>query len=81
MAFAYGLPVVTTAVGGLVEAVADYGGAVLVEPRDPQALLAGIRRAAAMTGITFDHPSTWGAARARYAAVLGDARVAEATAA
>ena len=32
---AHGLPVVVTAVGGLVEATAGYEGAVLVQPRDP----------------------------------------------
>jgi glycosyltransferase involved in cell wall biosynthesis len=45
IAMANGLPVVTTAVGGLVEATATYEGAVLVQPRDPHALLAGIRAA------------------------------------
>ena len=35
IAEACGLPVVVTAVGGLVEAVADYSGAVQVQPGDP----------------------------------------------
>ena len=45
IAMANGLPIVTTAVGGLVEATAGYGGAILVEPRDPHALRAGIEAA------------------------------------
>ena len=46
IAMAHGLPVVTTAVGGLIEATAGYEGAILVEPREPRALLAGIEAAA-----------------------------------
>ena len=38
LAMSAGLPVIVTAVGGLVEAVQDYPGALLVPPRDPTAL-------------------------------------------
>ena len=34
MAFGYGLPAVVTSVGGLVEAVEPYAGAVVVAPQD-----------------------------------------------
>ena len=39
-----GLPVVTTPVGGIVEAVTDQETALLVTPRDPGGLAAAIRR-------------------------------------
>jgi len=39
-----GLPVVTTPVGGIVEAVTDQETALLVTPRDPRGLAAAIRR-------------------------------------
>jgi glycosyltransferase involved in cell wall biosynthesis len=38
IAMSAGLPVVVTAVGGLVEAVQDYPGALLVPPQDPDSL-------------------------------------------
>jgi glycosyltransferase involved in cell wall biosynthesis len=72
IAFAHGKPVVVTSVGGLVEACADYAGAVMVEPRDPVALLEGIRRAAALEG-PFEHPATFAAAAARYRDLVGSA--------
>ena len=66
---AHGLPVVVTAVGGLVEAVEGYGGAVLVQPQDPQSLLAGIRRAEALRGRRFAVPHSWEASAASFAAL------------
>lgn len=45
-AFALGVPVVATAVGGLVEAVTDGVSGLLVPPGDPDALAAAILRAA-----------------------------------
>jgi glycosyltransferase involved in cell wall biosynthesis len=72
MAFGYGLPVVLTAVGGLVEAAGEYAGAVLVPPRDPDALAAGIRRAVALRGDGFAHDLGWSASAARYDELLAD---------
>jgi len=46
-----GLPVIVTAVGGLVEAADKYEGTRFVPPADPPAL------AAAMAELT-DHPTT-----------------------
>jgi glycosyltransferase involved in cell wall biosynthesis len=53
LAMGRGLPVVTTRVDGLSEAVGEYGGSVLVDSADPSALLAGIRRAEGMQGRRF----------------------------
>ena len=69
IALALGLPVVVSAVGGLVEATAGYAGAVLVEPRQPDSLLAGIRRAAGLRGQRFTTGSTWDESARRYAAL------------
>jgi glycosyltransferase involved in cell wall biosynthesis len=57
----YGLPVVTTAVGGLVESVSDYGGAILTAPGDPVALAAAISQARELRGRRFPDPHGWAA--------------------
>ena len=66
VAMSYGLPVVVTSVGGLVEAVAGYGGAVLTEPANPMALVAALRRAAALRGQRFAAPRSWAKTAQRY---------------
>jgi len=43
-ALAAGLPIVATSVGGIPEIVRDYHSALLVEPRNPEALATAIRR-------------------------------------
>jgi glycosyltransferase involved in cell wall biosynthesis len=72
IAMAQGLPTVVTAVGGLVEATRDYAGAVLVEPGDPAALGAGIRRAAALVGRSFADARSWDDTRQAMRSLLGD---------
>jgi glycosyltransferase involved in cell wall biosynthesis len=69
-AMAWGLPVVTTAVGGLVEAAEGYSGAVLVPPRDPAALADGIRSALPLIGTTHADPNSWARAADRYVALF-----------
>ena len=59
IAMAAGLPVVATTVGGLVEATAEYPGAVLTEPADPASLASGIRQAAKLVGQRFEGVTTW----------------------
>jgi glycosyltransferase involved in cell wall biosynthesis len=59
IAMAAGLPVVTTKVGGLVEATARYPGAVLADPASPASLADGILRAADLAGRHFQGASTW----------------------
>jgi glycosyltransferase involved in cell wall biosynthesis len=70
MAQACGLPVVITAVGGLVEAVAEYTGAVLVAPGDPDDLVRGLLQAAKLRGTTHTVPVTWDAVADSYAEIF-----------
>jgi glycosyltransferase involved in cell wall biosynthesis len=67
---AHGLPVVLTAVGGLVEAAGDYEGAVFVPPRDPQAIRRALPRARALRGRRFPDPHSWTQTVERYAALI-----------
>jgi glycosyltransferase involved in cell wall biosynthesis len=69
-AMAWGLPVVTTAVGGLVEASAGYSGAVLVPPCDPAALADGIRSALPLIGTTHVDPNSWAQTAEEYAGLF-----------
>jgi glycosyltransferase involved in cell wall biosynthesis len=69
-AMAWGLPVVTTAVGGLVEAAAGYSGAVLVPPCEPAALAEGIREALPLIGTTHADPNSWARAAERYTSLF-----------
>ena len=70
IAMSSGLPVVTTSVGGLVEATAGYTGAVLVPPCDPTALAEGIRTALPLIGITHTDPHSWHSSARRYVSLL-----------
>lgn len=70
VAMSYGLPVAVTSVGGLVEAAEHYPGAVLVPPRDPEALRDGVLAAAALVGEKFPAPHDWADTRALYRPVL-----------
>ncbi|MGR6967072.1 glycosyltransferase [Geodermatophilus sp. URMC 61] len=70
VAMAQGLPVVLTAVGGLVEAAGDYEGAVFVPPRDPQAIRRALPRADALRGRRFPDPHSWTQTTDRYAALI-----------
>jgi glycosyltransferase involved in cell wall biosynthesis len=70
IAEACGLPVVVTAVGGLVEAAADYTGAVLVRPGSPDDLARGLLAAADLRGRTHAVPVTWQAVAQSYADIF-----------
>jgi glycosyltransferase involved in cell wall biosynthesis len=59
IAMSNGLPVVVTAVGGLTEAVADYAGAVTVEPGDAAALTEALRKVRDSVGQTHVAPHSW----------------------
>lgn len=67
MAMAHGLPVVVTAVGGLVEAARDYRGAHFVAPGDVAGLREAIRDVAGQpAGPRHASPASWVDTRARY---------------
>jgi glycosyltransferase involved in cell wall biosynthesis len=72
VAMAAGLPVVVTAVGGLVEAVRDYAGAVLVPPRDPMALRDALLQLPARRGKRYSNPHTWQATVDTYRALINE---------
>jgi glycosyltransferase involved in cell wall biosynthesis len=54
-----GIFVVMYAVGGLVDAVRDYHGAVLVPPGDVEALRAALLSICDRRGERFEDPHTW----------------------
>ncbi|MGK5678345.1 glycosyltransferase [Actinoplanes sp. URMC 104] len=59
IAMSHGLPVVVTAVGGLVEAASQYSGTTFVEPGSPSSLVDAIVAATAKTGRRHTDPSSW----------------------
>ncbi|WP_309238159.1 glycosyltransferase [Actinoplanes aureus] len=70
IAMSHGLPVVVTAVGGLVEAAEGYSGTVFVPPGSPGELQAGIERAAGLAGRRHADPSSWERTVAAYDRLL-----------
>lgn len=72
IAMSAGLPVVTTAVGGLVEAVQGYPGAILVPPRDPVALRQALSRLLARRGERYPDQHSWATTTAEYRALIGE---------
>jgi glycosyltransferase involved in cell wall biosynthesis len=66
VAMSQGLPVVVTHVGGLVEAVNGYSGAVLVPPSDPSQLREALFTVADLRGQHFADPHSWERNAARY---------------
>ena len=59
IAMSHHLPVIVTRVGGLVEAVAGYEGAIHVPPHDPDALRHALTRVRALRGRRFSDPHSW----------------------
>jgi glycosyltransferase involved in cell wall biosynthesis len=70
VAMGYGLPVVVTRVGGLMETVEGYDGAILIPPQDSSALRDALVRVAALKGKRFTHPHTWDHTATTYTAFL-----------
>lgn len=70
IAQAFGLPVVVTAVGGLVEATAQYSGAVSVAAGDPDELARGLLAASELRGRRHATPVTWDAVARSYADIF-----------
>ena len=59
IAMSAGLPVVVTAVGGLVEAVQDYPGALRVPPGDQKALRDALLQLPELRGARYEDPHSW----------------------
>lgn len=59
LTMAQGLPVVVTAVGGLVEATEGYEGAIRVPPQDPAALRQALNAAHELRGTRFPGVASW----------------------
>jgi glycosyltransferase involved in cell wall biosynthesis len=59
LAMASGLPVVVSAVGGLVEASEGYQGTIQVPPQDPAAIRTALDRAYEMRGSRFADVHSW----------------------
>jgi glycosyltransferase involved in cell wall biosynthesis len=74
VALAAGLPVVVTAVGGLVEAVRDYAGAMLVPPKDPAALRDALLDLPARQGERYANPHSWQQTLDDYRTLIGELR-------
>jgi glycosyltransferase involved in cell wall biosynthesis len=66
IAMSWGLPIVVTRVGGLIEAVDAYEGAIVIPPEDPNALLDGLLQVAKLRGQRFANPHSWEHAAERY---------------
>ena len=72
IAMSAGLPVVTTAVGGLVEAVRDYPGALQVPPQDPGALREALLRLPERRGRRYEDPHSWSHTARSYHSLIND---------
>jgi len=59
IAMSNGLPVIVTSVGGLTEAAADYGGAILVPPGDVAALVDALREVPDRIGAEYQDRHSW----------------------
>lgn len=77
IAMSAGLPVVVTAVGGLVEAVEDYPGALLVPPRDPTALREALLQLLKRRGQRYADPHSWRRTVEAYRALIDQLHQAE----
>lgn len=59
VAMAEGLPVVVSAVGGLIEATNGYEGAIRIPPHDPEALAGALLEVASLRGRRFADVHSW----------------------
>lgn len=74
VAIHHGLPVIVTAVGGLVEYVASYEGAITVPPKDPAAIREALGRAVELRGKRFANANDLAFAAERFDAFLASLR-------
>jgi glycosyltransferase involved in cell wall biosynthesis len=66
LAMAHGLPIVVSAVGGLIEASDGYEGAIRVPPRDPSAIAQALLEARGLLGQRFEDVHSWERTIERY---------------
>jgi glycosyltransferase involved in cell wall biosynthesis len=59
IAMSQGLPVIVSAVGGLIEATEGYAGAIRIPPRDPRALREAMLHSTAQRGRRFADQHSW----------------------
>jgi glycosyltransferase involved in cell wall biosynthesis len=78
IAMSAGLPVVVTSVGGLVQAVRDYPGALLVPPRDVPALRGALLRLPALRGKRYADAHSWESVAGEFTALIDEVRGASA---
>jgi glycosyltransferase involved in cell wall biosynthesis len=74
IAMSAGLPVVVTSVGGLVEAVRDYPGALLVPPRDPAAIRGALSQLLERRGHRYSDPHSWKRTVESFRSLIDDVR-------
>jgi glycosyltransferase involved in cell wall biosynthesis len=74
IAMSAGLPVVVTSVGGLVEAVRDYPGALLVPPQDVPGLRAALLGLPARRGQRYADPHSWELVADEFTALIDQLR-------
>jgi glycosyltransferase involved in cell wall biosynthesis len=72
IAMSHGMPVVVTAVGGLIEAAEGYSGAVMTPAAAPGDLVVAIERAAGLTGRRHADPSSWERTVEAYARLMAE---------
>lgn len=72
IAMSAGLPVVVTAVGGLVQAVRDYPGALLVPPRDPAALRGALLALLPLRDRRYADPNSWQSVVRQFTALIDE---------
>ena len=72
IAMTVGLPVVVGAVGGLVEEVEDYAGALLVPPQDQLALQEALIKLLPLKGERFSNPHSWQRTLDGYRALISE---------
>jgi glycosyltransferase involved in cell wall biosynthesis len=70
IAMSYGLPVIVTKVGGLVEAVRNYEGAMLVEPEDVLVLQKALLQVVNLCGMRYSNPRSWEYTNTSYQALF-----------
>ena len=70
IAMSYGLPVIVTNVGGLVEAVSNYEGAMVIESKDVEALRKALLQVTSLCGKRYSNPRSWENTSNKYQALF-----------